>query len=59
MLRDSQSLRDLVENDAADPPVMDVTQIAELESFDGVEPMKPGLIWYGENPKRWWQFWRR
>ena len=58
MLRDTQSLRDLVKNDAEDPPVMDVTQIAELETFDGIETLEPGFVWYEENPKRWWQFWR-
>jgi hypothetical protein len=58
MLRGDQRLRDLVKNDRADPPVMDVLEIAELESVDEM-PQQPGLIWYPVNPKRWWQFWRR
>lgn len=58
MLRDDQELRSMVKNQAGDPPVMDVLEIAELESFDGVGT-NPGRIWYEMNPKRWWQFWRR
>ena len=58
MLRDDQDLRALVRNESADPPVMDVLEIAELESFKGVETQL-GRIWYEMNPKRWWQFWRR
>ena len=58
MIRDDQDLRALVQNDRTDPPVIDVIEISELESFDGVEN-QPGRIWYDMNPKRWWQFWRR
>lgn len=59
MLREMQSLRDLVKNEADDPPVMNVTEITEIETFEGMETLEPGLIWYEEAPKRWWQFWRR
>jgi hypothetical protein len=58
MLRNDQRLRGLVKNDGADPPVMDVLEIVELESADEMD-QQPGLIWYPVNPKRWWQFWRR
>ena len=57
MIRDDQQLRDLVQNGSDDPPVMDVTQIAELESFPDQEN-QPGRIWYAMHPKRWWQFWK-
>jgi hypothetical protein len=59
MIRKSQRLRDLVRNRSDDPPVMDVTEIVELESLDDIEHREPGFIWYPENPKRWWQFWKR
>ncbi len=59
MLRKTQELRDLVHNTSDDPPVMDVAQIAELESFDGIENREPGFVWYEEKPKHWWQFWKR
>jgi len=59
MIRETQRLRDLVRNSSDDPPVMDVTQIAELESFEGIENREPGFVWYVENPKHWWQFWKR
>lgn len=58
LLRDDQELRALVQNDSDDPPVMDVVEIAEFESFDGISDQS-GRIWYDMNPKRWWQFWRR
>ncbi|MBI5722961.1 MAG: hypothetical protein HZA50_03305 [Planctomycetes bacterium] len=57
-LRDDQELRVLVRNDKHDPPMMDVIEILERDSFDGIGT-QPGRIWYEMNPKRWWQFWRR
>lgn len=58
MIREDQDLRGLVLNDKDDPPVMDVEEIAEVESIDALQ-VQPGRIWYEMNPKRWWQFWRR
>ena len=58
MLRDDQELRELVKNNTSDPPIMDVIDITELETFDGIEN-ESGRIWYDMIPKRWWQFWRR
>ena len=45
MIREDQDLRALVKNDPGDPPVMDVLEIAEVESFDGIGG-QPGRIWY-------------
>ena len=59
MIRETQRLRDLVRNAPGDPPVMDVTGITAMESFDGIKNLEPGFAWYEENPKRWWQFWKR
>jgi hypothetical protein len=59
MIRETERLRDLVRNTSGDPPIMDVTQIVELESFDGIKNREPGFVWYEENPRRWWQFWKR
>jgi hypothetical protein len=59
MIRETQHLRDLVRNASDDPPVMDVVQIVELETFEGIENQEPGFVWYEENPKRWWQLWKR
>ena len=58
-IRETQHLRDSVRNSPDDRPVMDVTLIAELESFDGIANREQGFVWYEENPRRWWQFWRR
>src|SRR5262249_16780955 len=59
MIRETRSLRDLVQNSSEDPPVMDVTGIEEMESFEAVETLEPGLIWYEENARRRWEFWKR
>ncbi len=55
MLRDDQELRSLVKNDKTDPPTMDVTEVIEVESFDGIDG-QPGKVWYKMKAKRWWQF---
>lgn len=59
MIRETRRLRDLVRNIPDDPPFMDVTSVIELESFDGIESLEPGIVWYEERPRRWWQFWKR
>jgi hypothetical protein len=59
LIRETQTLRDLVRNALDDPPFMDVTAVSELESFDGIVNLEPGFGWYEERPRRWWQFWRR
>jgi len=58
MVRDDRQFRESILNDPSDPPVIDVMEIAEVESFEPLEN-QPGRIWYEMNPKRWWQFWRR
>jgi hypothetical protein len=57
--RETQRVRDLVQNAPGDPPVMDVTSVVELASFDGIENLEPGIVWYEERPRHWWQFWTR
>jgi hypothetical protein len=59
MIRETQRVRDLVCNDPADPPVMDVTSIIELESGEEIESRETGFVWYEEKPIRWWESWRR
>ena len=59
MIRETERLRNLVRNTSDDPPVMDVTLIVELESFDGIDDREPGFVWYEESPRHWWQFWKR
>jgi hypothetical protein len=58
LLRSTEKLRLSVKNSPDDPPVMDVTEIAEVATFDIEDDQQPGFIWYDENPKRWWQFWK-
>jgi hypothetical protein len=59
MIRETQRLRGLIRNASEDPPVMDVTSIDEVETLPPLEEREPGFVWYEENPRRWWQFWRR
>jgi hypothetical protein len=59
LIRETRKLRDLVRNTHDDPPFMDVTSVIELESFDGIENLEPGFVWYEERPRRWWHFWKR
>jgi hypothetical protein len=59
MIRETQHLRDIVRNTLDDPPLMDVVQIAELDSLVGIDEREPGVVWYPENPRRWWQLWKR
>ena len=50
MLRDRKSLRDVVLNDPADPPLMNIENIVELVSaFDETQRPQPGLVWYVED----------
>lgn len=58
MLREQEGLRELVQNPPDDPPIMDVTRIVEAE-FDAATVQQPGLVWYLERRKRWWQFWKK
>ncbi len=59
MIRATERLREMVRNPPEDPPVIEVTSIEELESLPPEDEPEPGFIWYEENPRRWWQFWRR
>jgi hypothetical protein len=47
-LRSRQSLRERVRNRPEDPPTMHVTEIAELETFEGVPTRDQGLVWFPE-----------
>ena len=47
----------MVRNTPEDPPVMDVTSIDMVETLPHIR--EQGLVFYEENPKRWWQIWRR
>ena len=47
-LRQDVDLRPMVRNKPDDPPVLNVTEMQELSSFDGIENMHPGFIWYSE-----------
>ena len=59
MIRETHRLRDIVRNTPEDHPIMDVTEVDEVETLPAIDERGPGFIWYEEHPKRWWQFWRR
>ena len=52
MLRETEKLRNMVQNTKEDPPEMYMTEIEEIESFDQIEEMEPGFIWYKEQEKK-------
>jgi hypothetical protein len=58
MPRNDRELRPLVKNQIGDPPVIDVTEIVELDAPSDQSFEQPGHVWYEMNPKRWWQLWR-
>jgi hypothetical protein len=58
-VRTTQSLRDLVRNEASDPPVMEIEELREFEPGGAPKDVPTGFVWYEDSPKRWWQFWRQ
>ena len=56
-IRDNPHLKDIVQNPKEDPPIIILEELHELKSFEGVETMETGLLWYRE--RKWWQFWKR
>lgn len=46
MIRDLDSLRELVENAADDRPEMVIEETEEMASFEGVKNLSPELEWY-------------
>jgi hypothetical protein len=55
MIREDDDLAALIKNADDDPPIIDVAEVAEVETSD--VDVQPGRVWYEEKPKKWWQFW--
>ncbi len=55
-IRENVDLKAITQNAKDDPPVIFLEEMSELESFDGVEEMEPGKVWFLE--KKWWKFWK-
>ncbi len=55
-LRNDEGLVELTLNAEDDSPLLFCEEIYELEEFP--EQSNHGKIWFEENPRRWWQFWR-
>lgn len=58
-VRETEHLRKLVRNGPDDPPIMEVTEMVELDPEVPTKDLETGFAWYEDPPKRWWQFWRR
>jgi hypothetical protein len=56
MIQDDESLSEMIQNSATDPPAINVEGISEIDAAD--VGTQPGRIWYEMSPKRWWQFWK-
>ena len=48
--RDEGRLRGLVLNDPSDPPMLFADEIDEIETFDGIESLTPGLVFHPDEP---------
>lgn len=48
MLRGEEKLKDIIKNVKNDPPMMYAKEILEIETFDGIDNLKPGFAWYKE-----------
>jgi hypothetical protein len=46
MIRDLDSLREMVENPEDDRPEMVIEETEELESFEGIKNLSPEMAWY-------------
>ena len=46
MIRDLDSLRELIQNPEDDRPEMVIEETEELKSFDGIKNLSPELSWY-------------
>ncbi len=60
MIREFDEFKTKVRNEDRDPPVVVAEEIEEIETFDDVDPLEPGLAFYFEDAKprkRWWKLW--
>lgn len=48
LLRQDARLREAVQNDPSDPPMLFAEEIDELDSFDGIESLTPGLAFFDD-----------
>ncbi len=48
--RQEGHLRDVVLNNPSDPPMLFAEEIDEIESFDGIESLTPGLVFFPDEP---------
>lgn len=46
MLRDLESLREMVKNPENDRPELVIEETEELQSLEGISELEPGLAWY-------------
>lgn len=52
LVRSIESLRTIVRNSREDPPRLFLDTITELNSFEGVENLEPGIIFYDEENEK-------
>ncbi len=55
-IRGNDDLRTITKNIKEDPPVINLDEVLEIETFDGLDAMESGKAWYRE--RKWWQFWK-
>lgn len=55
-VRDDKELKKITLNSRKDSPNIEIEEINELNTFEGLEGVDSGRTWYVE--AKWWQFWK-
>ena len=60
MIREFDEFKTKIRNEDRDPPVVVAEEIEEIETFDDIDSLEPGLAFYFDQAqprKRWWKLW--
>jgi hypothetical protein len=49
IMRSTKGLQEITKNEKNEPPLMYAEEITEIKSFNGIETLEPGLVWYRED----------
>ena len=48
-VRRREDIKPMLRNPANNPPLLDLEEIEQIDSFEGIENLEQGLIWYKED----------
>ena len=58
IIRNQEDLKSIVRNNTNDPPMIYLDEIIQLDSSEELGANE-GRVFFREEKKRWWQFWKR